>query len=202
MWSCFLWLHKKSKKYCTSCNFSPVNLWFGLKFKIVLASKNKEKPWVGQHEHKWTATSTNDRIPSPHATSFTGPLRHQHGTVSERLNFWIRIKQQSNGVHTGTGSRGIRFVTKPQTLRVPYIDRALFDFSLKQQPDNVQPSTGSRGQCHGSWGCDKSIAFHASFTFCDSCTTTGILVVLDYLLHVKNSSHCRFLCLVCKLLLL
>ena len=29
--------------------------------------------------------------------------------------------------------------TKPQTLRVPYIDRALFDFIfVKQQPDNVQ----------------------------------------------------------------
>ena len=75
--------------------------------------------------------------------------------ISSPRPFWIRIKQQSNGVHTGTGSRGRRFMTKPQTLRVPYniLSIVLFLSSfVKQHLDNVQSSTGSRGQCYRSWG--------------------------------------------------
>ena len=82
----------------------------------------------------------------------------------------MRIKQHSNDVHTGTaGSRGIRFITKPQTLRVPYIDRALFDLILVQDPgDNVIEGEG-----------DRSIVFHASFAVRDY-RTSGVFVVLYY----------------------
>ena len=78
---------------------------------------------------------------------------------------FLKINQTSSRVASKlvqAHSRGMVCITKPQTLRVPCVDRALFYFSLKQQPDNSQPRTGSKDTVIQAGG-HESIAFQTAF---------------------------------------